>query len=159
MKQRKQKKANRSMRPSRETGWKRAVASFQLTEEELVMAKAAGFSPIEMDEVASCRRGKRKTCYDKLPKKATKSQIAKVKEVLRRRYAKRYGDTDPMTTPWGLKLKLKKKAKEEQRAARKEGSSAGGVVKISLKIPAGLQKRIISWCGERELKVTDELQA
>ena len=74
------------MRPSRESVWRRAAARFHLTPEEVAMAKAAGFTPTLMDEVATGRRIKRRV-HDKLPTRAMPGQIKRVKQEIRKRYA------------------------------------------------------------------------
>lgn len=85
-----QKSAVKRKEPSAKLGrvqgrrWKRAKARFQLSTEELAMAKAAGFPPVRMDEAAT---GQRRSGSEKLPPTATPEQIALIKRVIRERYA------------------------------------------------------------------------
>ena len=76
----------RRFRPPTEKEWNRARARFRLNEELLAMARATGFTPQLMDEVATGRAIKRGP-KDPLPLHATKEQIKKVKRVIRERYA------------------------------------------------------------------------
>src|SRR5512133_260890 len=95
MKKRKQKKPSKKMRPSPKKNWGRAVSRYQLSPEELAMAKAVDFTPAMMDELVRGKKIKRGP-HDKLPSRpATPSQVKMVKAEIRKLYAARYGTTPP----------------------------------------------------------------
>ena len=71
-------------RPYHTKRWNRAVARFHLSEEELAMAQATGFTPILMDEVVL---GFKRSRHEKRPLTATPDEIKTVKREIRERYA------------------------------------------------------------------------
>src|SRR5512135_2839410 len=101
MKQRKQKKPSKKMRPSREKVWGRTISRYHLSPEDLAMAKATEFTPAMMDEVVRGKKIKR-GLHDKLPSRpATPGQTKLIKNEIRKRYEARFGTTPPppMTEP------------------------------------------------------------
>jgi hypothetical protein len=126
MKPRKKKTPSKTMRPSRESVWRRATGRFQLTPEEQAMAKTAGFTPTLMDEVATGRRIKR-SVHDKLPKHAMPGQIERVKREIRERHAaKTAAESTPAAAPSpatrsARRLRLTHRAdKERPRMSKKK---------------------------------------
>lgn len=147
MKQRKQKKPSKKMRPSRTKVWGRAVARFHLSPEELAMAKAADFTPALMDEVATGRKIKR-GIHDKLPLHAKPGQVKRIKQEIRERYAARLcGAPPPAAEPTPLQ-----KARAEQLAAQ-------GRAKLTVTISAALRAHVMVECARAGLKLDEGVQA
>jgi hypothetical protein len=147
MKQRKQKKRSTKMRPSRKTVWSRAMGRFHLSPEELAMAKAAGFTPTDMDEVATGRKIKR-SIHDKLPRHATAGQVQRIKQEIRKRYEVLFGDAPP---PAEATTRFRQ-AKENRLAAR-------GMMKLCVTIPTALRARVAVECAGAGLKLDEGVQA
>jgi hypothetical protein len=147
MKRKKQKKPNNTMRPSRKTVWSRAMSRFHLSPEELAKARAAGFTPTLMDEVATGGKTKR-SIHDKLPLHATAGQVGRIKREIRERYETLFGDAPPPATATS-QVKRSKEARLEAR----------GKSKLVVTIPTALRAHVTVECARAGLKLDEGVQA
>ena len=113
MKRKKQKQPSKTMCPSRKKAWTRAMSRFHLSPEELAKARAAGFTPTLMDEVATARKVKR-GIHDKLPLHATAGQVGRIKREIREHYETLFGEAPPPATATS-QVKRSKEARLEAR--------------------------------------------
>ena len=147
MKRKKQKQPSKTMCPSRKKAWTRAMSRFHLSPEELAKARAAGFTPTLMDEVATARKVKR-GIHDKLPLHATAGQVGRIKREIRERYETLFGEAPPPATATS-QVKRSKEARLEAR----------GKSKLVVTIPTALRAHVAVECARAGLNLEEGVQA